>query len=111
MSQIDPTISTKDYVSADDDLDTCFNDADEWREELRSMVCEESPSLQRKVQLKTAIVMKKAIPNQGVLSSLMMKHSKFQMTYYSFCLNMDWKIQQEICINIVGGLQVAKLET
>ena len=34
------------YVNADEELDTCltFEDTDEWREELRSMVCDEFES-------------------------------------------------------------------
>ena len=43
VSQFDPTMTSNDYLTADDDLSTCvtFENSDQWREELRSMVCEE----------------------------------------------------------------------
>ena len=39
-------MTTQEYVSVDDDLSTCFTfeDTEHWREELRSLVCEECPS-------------------------------------------------------------------
>ncbi len=37
LSQFDPTMTSNEYLSADDDLSTCltFEDTDQWREELR----------------------------------------------------------------------------
>ena len=44
VAQFDPNTTVNEYVNADEELDTCltFEDTDEWREELRSMVCDES---------------------------------------------------------------------
>ena len=46
VSQFDPNTTVNEYVNADEELDTCltFEDTDEWREELCSMVCDEFES-------------------------------------------------------------------
>ena len=48
IAQFDPSMTTEDYLEADDDLSTSFtfNDTDQWREELRAMACE-VPSAKR----------------------------------------------------------------
>ena len=46
VDQLGSETTAQEYISADDDLCTCmtFEDSSRWREELRSMVCDESPS-------------------------------------------------------------------
>ena len=46
VQQIDPNTSAGDYIEADNDLSTnfTFEDALNWREELRTMVCDQGPS-------------------------------------------------------------------
>ena len=47
VTQLDPDTTAYDYVNADDDVSTCltFEDTDQWREELSSMVTDQTPSL------------------------------------------------------------------
>ena len=46
VHHFDVDTTADDYVNADDGLDTnlTFEDSDNWREELRSMACDENPS-------------------------------------------------------------------
>ncbi len=52
VQQIDPETTAHEYVNANDDLSTCltFEHTDQWKEELRSMVCDETPSLSKQIQ-------------------------------------------------------------
>lgn len=45
MDQLGSETTAEEYMSTNDDLCTCMNfeSSDEWRDELRSMVCDESP--------------------------------------------------------------------
>ena len=53
VSQFDPESTANEYVNADDGLSTCllFNETCHWREELRSMVCDETPSLSKQIRV------------------------------------------------------------
>jgi len=46
VEQLGSEATAQEYLSADDDLSTCmtFQDTEQWREELRSMVCDDSLS-------------------------------------------------------------------
>ena len=52
-SSVDPDTTADEYMNADDGLSTCltFEEADNWRQELRCMVCDETPSLSKQIQL------------------------------------------------------------
>ena len=52
VSQFDSSMTTAEYIEADDDPTTSFtfNDLDNWREELRAMVCMQKESPQQKHQ-------------------------------------------------------------
>ena len=49
VSQFDSKRTADKYVNAADGLSTCllFDDTDQWREELHSMVCDETLSLSK----------------------------------------------------------------
>ena len=53
VSQFDSKRTEDEYVNADDGLSTClsFDDTNQWREELRSMVCDETPSLSKQIRV------------------------------------------------------------
>ena len=50
---MDPDTTADEYMNADDGLSTCltFEEADNWRQELRCMVCDETPSLSKQIRL------------------------------------------------------------
>ena len=51
VDQLGRGTTAQEYTSADDDLCTCttFEDTDQWREELLSMVCNEGPFLAKRM--------------------------------------------------------------
>lgn len=53
VTQLDPDITADEYVDADDGLSTCltFEDTNQWREELRSMVADETSSLSKQIRV------------------------------------------------------------
>ena len=53
VHQFDPDTSVDEYINVDEDLSTSvtFENTDNWREELRSMACEESPSVSKKTRV------------------------------------------------------------
>ena len=53
VTQPDPDTTTDQHVNADDGLSTCltFEDTDQWREELCSMVIDETPSLSKQIKV------------------------------------------------------------
>ena len=53
VTQLDPDTTADVYVNADDGVSTCltFEDTDQWREELSSMVIDETPSLSKQIRV------------------------------------------------------------
>ena len=52
VHQFDPDTTADEYVNADDGLSMFhFEEADNWRQELCSMVCDETPSLSKQIRL------------------------------------------------------------
>ena len=53
VSQFDPESTADEYENADDGLSTCllFDDTTQWREELHSVVCDETPSLSKQIRV------------------------------------------------------------
>ena len=56
VTQLDSDTTADGYVNPDDDVRACltFEDTDQWRKELRSMVIDETPSLSKPIRVETA---------------------------------------------------------
>ena len=70
-----------------------FEDTDQWREELRSMVCDETASLPSRFELMKTVKMKSLmrLSQKGVASHRMRWHSVSPMIYNFLLLKMKRK--------------------
>ena len=112
VTQVDPTISVQEYVSADDDLTTCFTfeNPDEWREELRSMVCDESSSAPRSNATEDEdedVEPEDLEPEES--STIKSYGEAIKVSNDLLCFlseHIEWRIRQDICLRLLVTYKV-----
>ena len=86
IAQFDPSMNTEEYLSADDDLNTCFTfeDAEQWREELRQLVCDVPSSKRAEICISEESEDEEELNQSRAVLKLMRKLLHCQVTYYAF---------------------------
>lgn len=113
VTQFDPSMTTKDYLEADDDLSTCFtfNDTDQWREELMALVCE-VPSAKRSSTVnedEDESVCEEPEPELSSISSLQAAIS-ISNDLLAFISQNGMEDSDEHMTHVIAGLQAAQVQ-